>query len=336
MQFVDYYEVLGVERSATPDEVKKAFRKLSKKFHPDINKAKDAKAKFQQVTEAYEVLKDADKRRRYDQLGRNYHAGDDFKAPSGWQGVEFNFGGGGGGGFEGGPFGGRGGGVPSGFSDFFDTFFGGTTAGGPRARRAPRSAGFDFEEVPRQRRGDDQEAELTVSLEDAYHGATKTIALQQGVTAPDGGHRVEERNFQVKIPPGTTDGTRIRLAGQGSRGLGGGGTGDLLLKVTIAPHPRFTVEGHDLTAVLPVTPWEALFGGKIAFRTLDGEIQLKIPEGSQGGQKLRLKDKGLPKKSGERGHLTVELRVVVPPTPTAEERRLFEELAKVSRFDPRA
>ena len=196
MQFVDYYEVLGIERSATQDEVKKAFRKLSKKFHPDINKAKDAKAKFQQVTEAYEVLKDVEKRRRYDQLGSNYHAGDDFRAPSGWQGVEFNFDGGA---ADAGPFSSRGGGVPSGFSDFFDTFFGQTTGRGPRARRAPSSTGFDFEEAPRHRRGQDHEAELTVSLEDAYHGATKTISLQQGVTGRDGGHRVEERNFQVKI-----------------------------------------------------------------------------------------------------------------------------------------
>lgn len=334
MQFVDYYEVLGVDRSASPEDVKKAFRKLSKKFHPDINKAKDAKAKFQQVTEAYEVLKDADKRRRYDQLGHNHHAGDDFRAPPGWQGVEFNFGGSP---FGGGPGGGKSGGVPSGFSDFFEAFFGGTAASaGPRARRAPYSTGFDVGQPPHQRNGEDQQAELTVSLEDAYHGATKNIALQQGVTGTDGGHRVEERSFQVKIPPGTTDGTRIRLAGQGGRGLGGAAAGDLLLKVSIAPHPRFMVDGHDLVAVLPVAPWEALFGGKIPFRTLDGEIQLKIPAASQGGQKLRLKDKGLPKKNGERGHLTIELRVVVPQKPTPEERKLFEELARVSGFDPRA
>lgn len=332
MQFVDYYEVLGVERSASQDDIKKAFRKLSKKYHPDISKAKDAKARFQQVSEAYEVLRDPEKRKRYDQLGRNYHAGDDFRAPPGWQGVEFNFGGGN-------PFGGGGGGgggVPSGFSDFFEAFFSGTGPGGPRTRRAPSSAGFDFREAPRRRRGDDQEAELTVSLEDTYGGATKTITLQQGVTTADGGHRVEERSFQVKIPPGTTDGTRIRLAGQGSPGLGGEAAGDLLLKVKLAPHPRFTVEGHDLSAVLPIAPWEALFGAKVSFRTLDGDVQLKVPAGSQGGQKLRLKDKGLPKKGGERGHLTVELRVVVPQNPSAEERQLFEELAKVSRFDPRA
>lgn len=332
MQFVDYYEVLGVDRSASQDDIKKAFRKLSKKYHPDISKAKDAKAKFQQVSEAYEVLKDADKRRRYDQLGHNFHGGDDFRAPPGWQGVEFNFGGD--------PFAqrGGGGGVPSGFSDFFETFFGGGAGGaggGPRARRTPYSSGFDFQEAPRRRRGEDREAELTVSLEDAYHGATKSIALQQGVTTADGGHRVDERGFQVKIPAGTTDGMRIRLAGQGAPGLGGEPAGDLLLKVTIAPHPRFTVEGHNLHAVLPIAPWEAVLGGKINFRTLDGDIQLKIPAGSQGGQKLRLKDKGLPKKGGERGHLTVELRVVVPPQPSGEERRLFEELQKLSRFDPR-
>lgn len=330
MQFVDYYEVLGVDRSATQDDLKKAFRKLSKKFHPDINKSKDAKAKFQQVNEAYEVLKDAEKRRRYDQLGHNYHGGDDFRAPPGWQGVEFNFDGGA-------PFGAQGGGVPSGFSDFFEAFFGGTAAGaGGRARRAPSSAGFEYQEAPRRRRGADQRADLTISLEDAYHGVTKQIALQQGVTGPDGGHRVEERTFQVKIPAGTTDGTHIRLAGQGDRGLGGAAAGDLLLKVAIAPHARFSVDGHDLHAVLPLAPWEALLGAKIPFRTLDGEIQLKIPPGSQGGQRLRLKDKGLQKKGGERGHLTVELRIVVPQQPSADERRLFEELARVTRFDPRA
>ncbi len=329
MQFVDYYEVLGIERSATQDDVKKAFRRLSKKFHPDINKSKDAKAKFQQVNEAYEVLKDNDKRRRYDQLGHSYHGGDEFRAPPGWQGVDFNF--------DGGRYGGHVGGVPSGFSDFFEAFFGGTTAGaGGRARRAPSSAGFDFAEAPRKRRGADQTADLTIALEDAYHGVTKQIALQQGVTGPDGGHRIEERSFQVKIPPGTTDGTRIRLAGQGERGLGGAATGDLLLKVSIAPHPRFSLEGHDLHAVLPLSPWEALLGAKVPFRTLDGEIQLKIPPGSQGGQRLRLKDKGLQKKGGERGNLTVELRVVVPVEPTPDERRLFEELARTSRFDPRA
>lgn len=333
MQFVDYYEVLGVERSASQDELKKAFRKLSKKYHPDISKAKDAKAKFQQVSEAYEVLKDPEKRKRYDQLGRSYHAGEDFRAPPGWQGVEFNFGGGS-------PFGAGGaggaGGVPSGFSDFFEAFFSGGPAGGPRARRAPYSSGFEVHETPRRRRGDDQEAELTVALEDAYSGATKTISLQQGITSADGGHRTEERSFQVKIPPGTTDGMRIRLAGQGMPGYGGEGAGDLLLRVKLAPHPRFSVEGHDLHAVLPIAPWEAVFGAKVALRTLDGELQLKVPPGSQGGQKLRLKDKGLPKKGGERGHLTVELRVVVPQDPSAEERRLFEELQKVSRFDPRA
>lgn len=330
MQFVDYYEVLGVERSATQDDVKKAFRKLSKKFHPDINKSKDAKAKFQQVNEAYEVLKDADKRRRYDQLGRTYHGGDEFRAPPGWQGVEFNFDGGG-------PFGGRGSGVPSGFSDFFDTFFGSAAAGqAGRARRAPYSAGYDYGEAPRKRRGADQHADLSISLDDAYHGVTKQITLQQGVTGADGGHRVEERSFQVKIPAGTTDGTSIRLAGQGERGLGGAAAGDLLLKVSITPHARFTVDGHDLQAVLPLAPWEALLGAKVPFRTLDGELQLKVPPCSQGGQKLRLKDKGLQKKGGERGNMTVELRIVVPQSPTAEERRLFEELARASRFDPRS
>lgn len=325
MQFRDYYETLGVPRSASQEEIKKAYRKLSKKYHPDINKAHGAEDRFKQIGEAYEVLKDPDKRRKYDQLGHGFQAGEEFRPPPGWQNVEFNFGGRGGGTSD----------VPGGFSDFFETFFGGAGAGaGPRrARRAPFSAGF---EEPFRRPGEVQEAELTISLEDAYRGVTKPITLQQTMVGPDGGRRVEERTFQVKIPAGTTEGTRIRLAGQGGKGLGGAPDGDLLLKVHLAPHARFEVDGHDLKAILPLAPWEAMFGAKVGFQTLDGEVQVKVPAGSQGGARLRLKDKGLPKRGGQRGHLTLELRVVVPPNPSAEEKRLFEELQRTSSFDPRA
>ena len=330
MQFQDYYQTLGVERGVSQAEIKKAYRKLSRKFHPDINKAKGAEDKFKQIGEAYEVLKDPEKRRRYDSIGKGFSPGDDFRPPSGWQNVDFNFGGGGG------PRGASG--VPGGgFSDFFETFFGQAGMGGApgqarRPGRSPFSPGFDDNEP---RRGDAQEADLTISLEDAYRGVTKPITLHQTSVGPDGGRRVEERAFQVKIPPGTTEGMKIRLAGQGGKGARGGTDGDLLLKVHLAPHPRFEVDGHHLKSTLLLTPWEAVLGAKVVFSTIDGDVQLKIPPGSQTGSKLRLKEKGLPQKGGERGSLTIELKVVIPTTPSDEERKLFEQLASTSTFDPR-
>jgi curved DNA-binding protein len=326
MRFVDYYETLGVQRGASPEEIK---------FHPDINKSKGAEEKFKQVGEAYEVLKDPAKRKKYDQLGRGFSGGQDYAAPPGWQNVEWNFGGGA-----------RGrGDVPSGFSDFFDAFFGaqarqqqqqeqqqqgyGARGGGRRSPFAPFG-----EDAARD--GSAHEVDITITLEDAYHGATRTITLAQSVLGADGGRRTEERSFQVKIPAGTTDGKKIRLAGQGGKGSGGGQAGDLYLKVHIAPHTRFKVEGHDLHAVVSVAPWEAVFGAKVPFSTLDGEVQLKIPAGTQAGTRLRLKDKGLPKAAGERGALVVEVRVVVPTAPSDDEKRLLEELQRVSKFNPRA
>lgn len=329
MQFQDYYQTLGVERTASQDEIKKAYRKLSRKFHPDINRAKGAEDRFKQIGEAYEVLKDPDKRSKYDSLGKGFSPGDEFRAPPGWQNVDFNFGGGGGG-RRAAP----GAGVPGGFSDFFEAFFNQQQQqqqGGQRARSPFRSG---FEDVPSA--GEDAEAELTITLEDAYSGVSKPITLHQTVIGPDGGRRVEEKSFQVKIPAGTTEGTKIRLKDQGGKGTRGGRDGDLLLKVHLAPHARFEIDGHDLKTTLPLAPWEAVLGAKVTFKTLDGEVQLKIPAGSQSGSKLRLKDKGLPKKGGERGSLTIELRVVIPPLPTEEEKALFAELAKVSKFDPRS
>ena len=325
MQFQDYYQTLGVEKTATQDEIKKAYRKLSKKFHPDINKAKGAEDKFKQIGEAYEVLKDPEKRQKYDTLG-SHHAGDDFQPPAGWQNVDFNFGGT------------RPGNVPDAFSDFFNTFFSGQqgAAGGPQRRsqrsRSPFPGGFEEDS---RRPGEVHEAEITITLEDAYKGVTKPVTLQENVTGQDGGRHSEQRSFQVKIPPGTTDGTKVRLAGQGGKGRGGGAAGDLLLKVTLAKHARFDVDGHDLSASLPLAPWEAVFGAKVAFETLDGEIQLKIPPGTQGGSKLRVKDKGLPKRNGERGNLTIELRIVLPTKPTDAEKKALEELQKVATFQPR-
>lgn len=330
MRFVDYYETLGVTRSATQDEIKKAYRKLSKKFHPDINKQKGAEDKFKQVSEAYEVLKDPAKRKKYDDVGRGFHGGEDFRPPQGWQNVDFNFGGG---------RGGRPGGVPEGFSDFFEAMFGAAgRAGGARGggRRAGGSSPFSeggFE--PEARAGQTHEVDLTITLEDAYAGATKSITLEQQVMGADGGRRSEQRTFQVKIPAGTTEGKKIRLAGQGGKGASGGADGDLFLKVHVADHPRFKIEGHDLHVVLPIAPWEAVLGAKVPFQTMDGEVQLKVPPGTQGGAKLRLKEKGLPKKEGERGALVVELRVVVPTTPTDAEKKALEELQRVATFKPR-
>ncbi len=316
MQFVDYYEVLAVARTATQDEIKRAYRKLSKKFHPDINRAKGAEEKFKTVGEAYEVLKDPEKRRTFDQMRtQGFAGGQDVRPPSGWQNVDWNF--------RGAP--GRGDPAASGFSDFFDAFFSGGPPG--RAGRAPHQAA---------RAGADQEVELTIALEDAYHGSTKTITLESPVVGIDGGRRADARAFTVKIPPGTTEGKKIRLAGQGGKGLGGGEDGDLLLRVHIDEHARFKLDGHELLTVVNVSPWEAMFGARVPCVTFDGEVQLKIPAASQAGNRLRLKDKGLPKHDGTRGALVVELRVVIPSQPTDDERRLFDELLRLSRFDPRA
>jgi curved DNA-binding protein len=335
MKYQDYYAVLGVPRDASQDDIKKAFRRQSKKYHPDVNKDKDAEEKFKTMGEAYEVLKDPERRRKYDQLGSGFRPGDDFRPPPGyggfgggggqgpWQNVEWNVGGT------------QPGDVPSGFSDFFDAFFGGGgQAGGRRRPRGGRDP-YAEEELGRARGGEAKEVELQIALEDAYQGATKTITLTQSVVAADGGRRSEEKTYTVKIPPGTTDGTRIRLAGQGGKGRNGGVDGDLYLKVKLAPHARFVVDGHDLDAVLPLAPWEAALGAKVDFATLDGTVRLTVPPGSSSGQKLRLKNKGLPQKGGERGNLEVELRVVVPATLSDRERALFEELQKVSAFKPR-
>ena len=326
MQFQDYYQTLGVERTASQDEIKKAYRKLSRKYHPDVNLAKGAEDRFKQIGEAYEVLKDSDKRRKYDQLGKGFAPGQDFRAPPGWQNVDFDFGGARAAGGRAGA-----GGVPGGFSDFFEAFFSQHNQQNQQRARSPFRAGFS--DAPAA--GEDQEAELSITLEDAYLGASKTVTLHQTVVGADGGRRSEEKSFHVKIPAGTTAGTKIRLKDQGSKGSRGGRAGDLLLKIRLEPHGRFDIDGHDLKATLPLTPWEAVLGSKVPFHTLDGEVQLKIPPGAQSGSKLRLKDRGLPMKGGERGSLTIELRVVVPTQPTEEERNLFLQLAQISKFDPR-
>ncbi len=341
MQFQDYYKTLEVERSASQDEIKKSYRRLSKKFHPDMNAENhDATEKFKKIGEAYEVLKDPDKRKKYDQLGQHWNnpsaqAGGPFGGGGGqgqWQNVDWSG--------AGNPFGGGGqgrGGQPSGFSDFFDTFFSQGADGGPNPFERARGGGGRRGRDPFPSDGDDREAEITIPLEDAVTGVQRTITLQQTLTGADGGRRVEEKTYNVKVPAGAVDGTRIRLKGEGGPGRGGGKSGDLYLKVKLGPHPRFVVvDGSDLTARLRVAPWEAAQGAKVPFSTLDGEVKLTVPKGATSGVKLRLKGKGLPQKGGERGALTVEIDVAMPPDLSDDEQKLLEQWQALrATWDPR-
>ena len=314
----DYYATLGVERGASSDEIQRAYRKLARKHHPDIDKTPGSTQRFAQINEAHEVLIDPEKRKRYDALGARWKDGEEFRPPPEW---ESSFGGARAprgaheGGFEEFDFE-----APEGFSSFFEAFFGGSGAGGFGARRGP----------PRPRAGRTVEAHLEIDLEDAYAGATRTITL-----ATDDG-AAPARTYDVRIPAGTTDGSTIRLRGQGDPGRSGGPAGDLLLHVRIREHPSFTHEGTDLGTRLRVTPSEAALGAKIDVPVLGGQrVVLTVPPGTSSGRKLRVRGMGLPIRAGGRGDLIVELAIAVPEILGAEERRLYEELARVSRFDPR-
>jgi len=327
IKFKDYYEILGVPRTATADEIKKAYRKLARKYHPDVNKSMEAEARFKEIGEANEVLSNTGKRARYDELGSNWQAGQDFRPPPGFGNVHFEY--------QGSPRGGRGFNPQDmgGFSDFFETLFGGQMRGQPAGTQF---GGWDMreEEVPPV--GQDQEVAITISLEEAYHGITKSIRLQSPEVDARGRIQSSSKTYQVKIPVGITDGARIRLAGQGGQGSRGGAVGDLYLRVQIAPHPRFKVNGHDLEVELPITPWEAALGAKITIPTLDGNAALTLPPGSETGQRLRLRGKGLQQGKGlEPGDLMVLIRIVVPKRLNTREKELFEELARSSSFNPR-
>jgi len=313
VQFRDYYETLGVSKTAKDDEIKSAFRKLARKYHPDV--AKDKKAaeeKFKQINEAYEVLSDPEKRQKYDQLGANWNQPGGFQPPPEWgaqpgggryyqwsgdggPGVEFEFGG-------------------TGFSDFFEAFF-----GGGRGRSA--FGGFGGREATAER-GADVEADILVTLEEALNGSRRTVSLRRA-----GSNKVE--TYQVKIPRGVHEGQRIRLAGQGETGARGGKSGDLFLRVRLAKHFDFTVEGSDLIHEVKIAPWQAALGAELKVPTLEGNVRLKIPAGTQGGQRFRLRERGLPGISGKRGDLYVTTQINIPKKISEREREIWGELAKL-------
>ncbi len=313
MKYKDYYAILGVDRNASDDEIKKAYRKLARKYHPDVSKGKESEEKFKEVTEAYEVVGDPVKRKQYDNFGSNWKSGDDFRPPPGWQSTSYSTG-------EEGGFGG------AVFSDFFEAFFGRT--GGRTGSR-----GQVFRE-----QGEDHEADLELSLEEVYHGIRREISLRQSEVDARGQMQVRTKQYHVTIPPGTTSGARIRLAGQGGTGRGGGAAGDLYLRIHIKHHPVFSVHGHDLAADVRVSPWEAALGAKVPVPLVDGKrAALQLPPGVQSGTHLKLRGKGLPKGHGqEPGDLVVRILIDVPATLTPRERELMEELARISTFDPRA
>ncbi|MCD6281222.1 MAG: J domain-containing protein [Deltaproteobacteria bacterium] len=312
MEYKDYYKILGVGRNASQDEIKKAYRRLARKYHPDANKGDpEAEKRFKEIGEAYEVLGDPEKRSRYDALGTNWQQGQSFTPPPDFEdlfGFPFGFGRKPGRGrtfsFE---FGTGGASHHGTFSDFFDALFGDMHQGSQYAgrRQSPR--------------GRDIEAEIGVSIEEAHSGATKQVLVENS-------HG--NRRLNVKIPRGAYDGMKIRLAGQGEPGPGG--NGDLYLRIKILPHPRYKIEGNNLVTVIELAPWDAALGTTCTVETLDGPVKLKIPQGVSSGQRLRLKGKGL----GGRGDLYAEIKIVVPRQLSTEEKRLFTELKKVSSFKP--
>ena len=317
MRFKDYYEVVGVPRNASQDEIKRAYRKLARKFHPDVSKEKNAEERFKELQEAYEVLKDPEKRAAYDQLGANWKQGQEFRPPPDWgKGFEFSRGRG------------RARPGPTGdFSDFFSQLFGEDSPFGGM-RGGPMHSGRGFASA-----GQDHVARVEIDLEDAYRGASRTIELSSPQMTADGHVMVTPRTLRVSIPAGVTEGQQIRLAGQGSPGTGGGPPGDLFLEVNLRKHPLYTVDGRDVTLTLPVAPWEAALGETVAVPTLGGSVDMKLPEGARAGQKLRLRGRGLPGQPA--GDQYVVLQIVLPP-PGPEARALFERMKRECAFDPRA
>jgi len=320
MDYKDYYKLLGVARTANQDEIKRAYRKLARKYHPDVSKEANAEDKFKEVQEAYEVLKDPEKRAAYDQLGSNWRQGQQFTPPPDWgNGFEFSFGRGGG------RASGMGGEDEQGFSDFFSSLFGarspfGQRTGGPRGGFASA--------------GENHSAKIQIDLEDAFKGGAHTIELQSPHLGDDGRVAVRPRTLKVTIPKGVIDGQQIRLAGQGSAGSGGGPAGDLYLEIGFRPHRLFQVEGRDITLKLPIAPWEAALGATIQVPTLAGPVDMRIPAGARTDQRLRLKGRGLPGPTP--GDQYVVLKIQTPTADTTQAREFYERMQRELSFDPRA
>jgi curved DNA-binding protein len=327
MEYRDYYQIMGVARTATADEIKKSYRRLARKYHPDVSKEKDAEKKFKEVQEAYEVLKDPEKRAAYDQLGSDYKQGQQFRPPPDW-GSGFEF--------RGGPRQGRARAGAShteefedaeGFSDFFSSLFGqrgfggGAGGGNPFAGAGARAAR-------------DHHARVDIDLEEAYAGTTRTLELKRPDLKPDGTLDLKTHTVKVTIPAGVTEGQLIRLAGQGEQSTGGGKPGDLYLEVHMKPNRLFQLDGRDVTLTLPIAPWESALGATVTVPTLGGGVDMRIPPNSQSGQKLRLRGRGLPGQTP--GDQYIQLKIVVPPANTPEAKAVFEDMKQKLNFNPRA
>ena len=312
MEFKDYYEVMGVSRDATQDEIKRAYRKLARKYHPDVSKEADADARFKELGEANEVLKDPEKRAAYDQLGANWQQGQEFKPPPGWDaGFEYS------GGFDGGD--------SAQFSDFFESIFG---QSGGRSHGAQRPGGAY------QSRGEDHHARILIDLEDAFNGAERAITLQAPVVDEQGHVRTQARTLNVRIPAGIKAGQQIRLSGQGSPGFGGGPSGDLYLEVEFKPHRIYSVEDSDLYLELPLAPWEAALGARVRVPTPAGAVELNIPAGTAAGKKMRLKGRGLAGKTP--GDLYAVVKIALPPATDEASKALYRQMEQDMAFNPRA
>jgi curved DNA-binding protein len=309
MKYKDYYAALGVDKNASADDIKKAYRKLARKYHPDVSKEKDAKEKFQEVSEAYETLKDREKRAAYDQLG-SHQAGQEFRPPPGWE-QQFQQGG---------------------FSfddlDLSDLFAG--LGGGARGFRGSAHGRRDVR-IP----GEDYEIPVQIALEQAFHGTTLDLNLQIPQYGADGQLRRTPHTIKARIPKGVTDGERLRLPGKGGKGANGGRDGDLYLVIHIAPHRLFRVTGRDLYLDLPLAPWEAVLGTTVEIPTLGGSVRLRVRPGTQAGQHLRLAKRGLPKPDSE-GDLYAIVQIAVPASVNDRERELYTQLSAASSFDPRS
>jgi len=322
MDYKDYYKIMGVARDASQDDIKRAYRKLARKYHPDVSKEPGAEEKFKELQEAHEVLKDPEKRAAYDQLGSRWKEGQEFRPPPDWgKGFEFSerFGDAGSGGAD--------------FSDFFSSLFGARSpfshAGGARASGG-FAHGFD-------QGGQDHFAKIEIALEDAYRGGAHTIELKSPELQADGHVLIKPRTLRVNIPAGVSEGQQIRLAGQGSSGVGSGRSGDLYLEVAFKPHPLYTVQGRDVTLTLPIAPWEAALGASVQVPTLGGQVDMRIPAGARTGQKMRLKGRGLPGTgSASAGDQYVVFKIVLPPGDSPRARELYQQMQTELAFDPRA